>query len=173
MTTIERHLVINGEVSCDDDLTIEGTVQGFVSARDATVTIETPARVEADCTSRTGAGPRRRPRRDLGQRADRARPVVDRGGQSERGPDCDDGGSAVQRHDRHEPPDHRCPSRRLPGRSRSRGVSRRRCPSRFATGEFRSRYSSSQQKTPRRSSLQRGVCVNLACQPKPASAWLF
>ncbi len=48
MTTIQRHLVINGEVSCDDDLTIEGTVQGFVSARDATVTIESPARVEAD-----------------------------------------------------------------------------------------------------------------------------
>jgi cytoskeletal protein CcmA (bactofilin family) len=48
MTTIQRHLVINGEVSCDDDLTIEGTVQGFVSVRDATVTIELPARVEAD-----------------------------------------------------------------------------------------------------------------------------
>ena len=48
MTIIGRQLVVNGEVSCDDDLTIEGTVQGFVSARDGTVTIETPARVEAD-----------------------------------------------------------------------------------------------------------------------------
>lgn len=48
MTIIGPRLVVTGEVSCDDDLTIEGTVQGFVSARDGTVTIETPARVEAD-----------------------------------------------------------------------------------------------------------------------------
>jgi len=48
MTTIGRHLVINGELSSDDDLTIEGTVQGFVSVRDATLTIEAPARVQAD-----------------------------------------------------------------------------------------------------------------------------
>ncbi len=48
MTTIGPQLVIDGEVSSDDDLTIEGPVRGFVSARDGTVTIETPGAVEAD-----------------------------------------------------------------------------------------------------------------------------
>ncbi len=48
MTTIGRHLVINGEVSSDEDLTIEGCVKGYVSVREATLTIEGPARVEAD-----------------------------------------------------------------------------------------------------------------------------
>jgi cytoskeletal protein CcmA (bactofilin family) len=48
MTIIGRHLVINGEVSCEDDLTIEGAVEGFVSVREGTLTIEPPARVDAD-----------------------------------------------------------------------------------------------------------------------------
>ena len=48
MNTIGRHLVITGEVSCEDDLTIEGRVQGYVSVRDATLTIEAPARIQAD-----------------------------------------------------------------------------------------------------------------------------
>jgi cytoskeletal protein CcmA (bactofilin family) len=48
MTIIGRHLVINGEVSCEDDLTIEGSVQGYVYVRDATLTIEGPGRLEAD-----------------------------------------------------------------------------------------------------------------------------
>jgi cytoskeletal protein CcmA (bactofilin family) len=48
MTTIGRHIVINGALSSEDDLTIEGCVQGFVSVREATLTIEAPARVEAD-----------------------------------------------------------------------------------------------------------------------------
>lgn len=48
MTTIGRHLVINGEVSSDDDLTIEGSVHGYVSVREATLTIAAPARVQAD-----------------------------------------------------------------------------------------------------------------------------
>ena len=48
MNTIGRHIAINGEVSSEDDLTIEGSVQGYVSVRDATLTIEAPARLEAD-----------------------------------------------------------------------------------------------------------------------------
>jgi cytoskeletal protein CcmA (bactofilin family) len=48
MTIIGRHLVINGEVSCDDDLTIEGAVDGFVAVKEGTLTIEPTARVEAD-----------------------------------------------------------------------------------------------------------------------------
>ncbi len=48
MTTIGRHLVVTGELSSDDDLTIEGCVNGSVSVRDATLTIEAPGRVEAD-----------------------------------------------------------------------------------------------------------------------------
>ena len=48
MITIGSHSVIDGEVSSDEDLTIDGQVRGYVTARDATVTVETPARVEAD-----------------------------------------------------------------------------------------------------------------------------
>lgn len=48
MTTIQRHLVITGELSSDEDLTIEGSIQGLVIVRGATLTIEAPARVEAD-----------------------------------------------------------------------------------------------------------------------------
>lgn len=48
MSTIGRHLVIDGEVSSEDDLTIEGCVRGYVSVRGATLTIAAPARIEAD-----------------------------------------------------------------------------------------------------------------------------
>ena len=48
MTTIGRHIVIDGEVSSDEDLTIEGRVRGYVTVRDATLIIDEPGRVEAD-----------------------------------------------------------------------------------------------------------------------------
>ena len=48
MTTIGRHLAIRGEVSSDDDLTIEGSVQGSVTVRDALLVIERSGRVDAD-----------------------------------------------------------------------------------------------------------------------------
>jgi cytoskeletal protein CcmA (bactofilin family) len=48
MTTIGRHIVIDGEVSSDEDLTIEGQVRGYVTVREATLTIDVPGRVEAD-----------------------------------------------------------------------------------------------------------------------------
>ena len=48
MITIGRHIVIDGEVSSDEDLTIEGQVRGYVTVRDATLTIDAPGRVEAD-----------------------------------------------------------------------------------------------------------------------------
>ncbi len=45
---IGPEIVIDGELSCDEDLTIEGQVRGFVSVREATLTIDAQARVEAD-----------------------------------------------------------------------------------------------------------------------------
>jgi cytoskeletal protein CcmA (bactofilin family) len=48
MTTIGPHLAITGEVSCDDDLTIEGRVRGRVTVREGTVIIEASGCVEAD-----------------------------------------------------------------------------------------------------------------------------
>jgi len=48
MTHIGRSVVIDGEFSSDEDLTIEGTLKGDVQIRDATLTIGEPARVEAD-----------------------------------------------------------------------------------------------------------------------------
>ena len=48
MTTIGRQIVIDGEVSSDEDLTIEGRVRGYVTVRDATLIIDAPGRVEAD-----------------------------------------------------------------------------------------------------------------------------
>lgn len=47
-TTVGRQLVIDGQLSSGDDLTIEGIVTGFVSVPEATLTIEASARVEAD-----------------------------------------------------------------------------------------------------------------------------
>jgi len=46
--TIPRHLVITGEITSDDDLTIEGSVTGVVFVRGATLTIGESARLEAD-----------------------------------------------------------------------------------------------------------------------------
>jgi cytoskeletal protein CcmA (bactofilin family) len=48
MTTLGPRVVISGEVFCDDDLTIEGSVEGRVTVREGTLTIETSAHVEAD-----------------------------------------------------------------------------------------------------------------------------
>ena len=48
MTIIGRQIVIDGEVSSDEDLTIEGRVRGYVTVRDATLIIDAPGRVEAD-----------------------------------------------------------------------------------------------------------------------------
>ena len=45
---IGRQIVIDGELSCDEDLTIEGQLRGYVSVREATLTIDAEARVEAD-----------------------------------------------------------------------------------------------------------------------------
>ena len=48
MTTIGRHLAIKGDVSSDDDLAIEGSVQGSVTVRGALLVIERSGRVHAD-----------------------------------------------------------------------------------------------------------------------------
>jgi len=48
MTNIGRSVVIDGEFSSDEDLTIEGTVKGTLHIREATLTVAEPARVEAD-----------------------------------------------------------------------------------------------------------------------------
>lgn len=47
-TTIGRLIVIDGQVSSQGDLTIEGTVAGFVSVPEGTVTIDASAHVDAD-----------------------------------------------------------------------------------------------------------------------------
>src|ERR671916_59391 len=47
-STIARHLSIDGELSSDDDLTIQGCVTGVVIVRGATLIIEAAARLEAD-----------------------------------------------------------------------------------------------------------------------------
>ena len=46
--TIGPHLIVNGELSAEEDLTIEGVVEGFVYVRTGTLTIEPTARVRAD-----------------------------------------------------------------------------------------------------------------------------
>ena len=48
MTHIGRSVVIDGEFSSDEDLTIEGTVKGTLQIKEATLTIGEPGRVEAD-----------------------------------------------------------------------------------------------------------------------------
>jgi cytoskeletal protein CcmA (bactofilin family) len=48
MTHIGRSTVFNGELSTDEDLTIDGTVTGDVQVRQATLTISEKAEVEAD-----------------------------------------------------------------------------------------------------------------------------
>ena len=128
MTTIGSvTIVIDGEVSCDEDLTIEGQVRRV----------------------RVGAGRDGHHRR----RRHASRPTCERRGSlirgdvrgaiaaSERielgaasavegslsaGRDRDRRGRAVQRDHRHGPPDHRGQGRGVPGRSRERRVARRR-----------------------------------------------
>jgi cytoskeletal protein CcmA (bactofilin family) len=48
MTHIGRSTVFNGELSTDEDLTIDGTLTGDVQVREATLTISEKAQVEAD-----------------------------------------------------------------------------------------------------------------------------
>jgi cytoskeletal protein CcmA (bactofilin family) len=48
MSTIGHRLSIDGELSSDDDLTIEGSVTGVVIVRGATLIIEASARCDAD-----------------------------------------------------------------------------------------------------------------------------
>ena len=48
MTHIGRSTVFDGELTTDEDLTIEGTVKGDVQVREATLTINEKAQVEAD-----------------------------------------------------------------------------------------------------------------------------
>ena len=48
MTHIGRSTVFTGELSTDEDLTIDGTVTGDVQVRQATLTISERAEVEAD-----------------------------------------------------------------------------------------------------------------------------
>jgi cytoskeletal protein CcmA (bactofilin family) len=48
MTTIGTSLVITGELTSDEDLTINGRIHGPVSVRNATLTIGEQARLESD-----------------------------------------------------------------------------------------------------------------------------
>ena len=48
MTTIGSTLVITGELTCTEDITIEGRVNGQVLVRDATLTIAPQAQLRAD-----------------------------------------------------------------------------------------------------------------------------
>ena len=48
MNTIGRNLVITGEITSDEDLTIDGHVRGHVSVRNAVLTIGQHAHIEAD-----------------------------------------------------------------------------------------------------------------------------
>ena len=48
MTTIGHSLSIQGEISCDEDLIIEGRVGGQIVMKNGTLTIAKEAQVEAD-----------------------------------------------------------------------------------------------------------------------------
>ena len=48
MTRLGRSLVVTGDVTSDEDVTIDGEVHGRVSVRDAMLTIGEHARVEAE-----------------------------------------------------------------------------------------------------------------------------
>lgn len=48
MTTIGHSITIQGEVSSDESLRVDGTVRGQIHTRDAELTIGPSARVEAD-----------------------------------------------------------------------------------------------------------------------------
>jgi len=51
MTTIGQSVSINGEISSDEDLVVEGRIEGLILLRNASVTIGKQARVEADVRS--------------------------------------------------------------------------------------------------------------------------
>jgi cytoskeletal protein CcmA (bactofilin family) len=48
MNTIGRTLLVTGEITSDEDLTIDGTVDGRVTVRQATLTIGPDASIEGD-----------------------------------------------------------------------------------------------------------------------------
>lgn len=48
MSTLGRHIAVNGDVSCDEDLVIEGAVEGYVLVRAGTLTVGPQADVRAD-----------------------------------------------------------------------------------------------------------------------------
>jgi cytoskeletal protein CcmA (bactofilin family) len=48
MTTIGPSIVITGEITADEDVTIEGTIHGHVTVREATLAVGSHARLEAD-----------------------------------------------------------------------------------------------------------------------------
>ena len=48
MTHLGRSLVLTGELTCDEDIAIDGQVHGHVSVRGATLTIGEHARVDAE-----------------------------------------------------------------------------------------------------------------------------
>ena len=48
MTTIGRSLVITGDVTSDEDLTIEGQIRGSITVRGGTLTVAEHARLESD-----------------------------------------------------------------------------------------------------------------------------
>ena len=48
MTHIGQSVVFDGELSCDEDLTIDGRLKGHLQVRDAGVTIGETATIEAD-----------------------------------------------------------------------------------------------------------------------------
>jgi cytoskeletal protein CcmA (bactofilin family) len=51
MTTIGRSIVVTGEITADEDLLVEGRVQGHVLVRDATLTLGQQGRIDADIRS--------------------------------------------------------------------------------------------------------------------------
>lgn len=51
MTTIGRSVVVIGEVTADEDLLVEGRVQGNVLVREATLTLGQQGRIDADIRS--------------------------------------------------------------------------------------------------------------------------
>ena len=48
MTTIGRSLTITGEVTGDEDLVIDGRVDGYITIRDATLTLDEHASIKGD-----------------------------------------------------------------------------------------------------------------------------
>jgi hypothetical protein len=70
-TVIGSSIIIDGEISGEDQLVVHGTVKGRINVRDALV-VENGGVVEATVESASVTDQRHRPRRHLGQRARRA-----------------------------------------------------------------------------------------------------